>query len=194
MQLLARPLLQHLLAREARLVTVSLRPTGPAVAADIFRDVAAEDFWFELGFLPGEASALRSLSIAPFALTSQSATQIEAQGWQPEGSISQFDLILELSAETATTRAWVEQVATRTETPLLVAASAAVAPALRPYEQTGQIAALLSGYTDALAYEQWLGEDTAARDQRLAQTLARLLFLVIVIFAFIRPSGPASHE
>ncbi|NOZ71653.1 MAG: hypothetical protein GXP38_07030, partial [Chloroflexi bacterium] len=188
MQLLAQPLLLHLQRRQAHLASVSLRPTGPAVAVEALRAAGAEDIAYNLGFLPGEASALRTLSIAPFALASQSPTQIAAQGWEPEADIAQFDLIIELSAETATTRAWVEQVATRSDTPLLVAASAAVAPALRPYEQSGQIKALLSGYTDALAYEQWLGESSAARDQRLAQTLARLFFLVIIILAFIPSS------
>ncbi|NOZ49289.1 MAG: hypothetical protein GXP37_04475, partial [Chloroflexi bacterium] len=193
MQLLAGPILDHLLLKQAHIANISLRPTGPAVARTALAAAGLEGLTFDIGFIPGEASALRALSIAPFALAPYPETQIEAQGWQVRGDITQFDLIIEFSAETATTRAWVEQVVARGQTPLIVAASGAVAPTLRPYEQSAQITALLSGYTDALAYEQWLGESGPATAQRLAQTLARLLFLVIIVFALIRPTG-CRHE
>jgi hypothetical protein len=100
--------------------------------------------------------------------------------------ITAFDLIIEFSAETAASRQWVEQIAARQPVPLIVAASGAVAPALEPYAQTGQIVALLSGYPDALAYEALLGIPGTATGRQMAQNAVHLLVVAVVIAALIR--------
>jgi hypothetical protein len=77
-------------------------------------------------------------------------------------------------------------VAARSRAPLVVVASGAVAPLLRPYEQTGQIRALMSGYPDALAYEALLGVPGPATRQATGQALLTLLLLGAVLFAALR--------
>ena len=109
-------------------------------------------------------------------------------GLDADETLEAFDLIIEFSAETAASREWIEQIASRQDTPMIIAASGAVAPTLRPYEQTGQIAALLSGYPDALAYEQILGQDGPASKQQSAQTWLSLLLVGLVIVLIIRSS------
>jgi len=130
-------------------------------------------------FGPDQPVALQMLEIPP-------AMSALATGMHPAETIDAFDLIIEFSSDMASSQQWVEQIAVRSETPLLVAASGAVAPALRPYEQTGQIRVLLSGYPDALAYEFLLGRKGPARAQATAQTLALLLLVGVLFLAAFR--------
>ena len=202
LQLLAAPILQHLTAQHARIASMSLRPLGPAVAAETAAPVYAglESSSaptlppVQLGFIPGDAAALKALSLSPLTAAALPDEDMIAAGGgldiDPLASLSSFDLIIEFSAEWNASRQWVEQIAVREDVPLIVAASGSIAPLLRPYEQTGQIDALLSGYTDALAYEQILGIDGPATAQRLSQTLAHLFLIAIVFLALIRSLLP----
>jgi hypothetical protein len=190
MQLLAQPLLRHLQSRRVVLVNVSLRPLGPAMAAAAFAEletiVPLLQPPVDLGFLPGESAALQALALAPAGVSTLSATDRNRLALAADEPIAAFDLLIEFSAETATSRQWVEQIAARQPVPLIVAASGAVAPALEPYAQTGQIAALLSGYPDALAYEALLGVSGTATARQTAQNAVHLLVLGIVVAALIR--------
>ena len=195
MQLLAQPVVSHLRLKRARIANVSLRPTGPAVAADTIALVdsqlpldaaATQPPVVEIGFIPGDAAALRALSQAPAETGNLSELSAQDGGLDADETLEAFDLIIEFSAETAASREWIEQIASRLDTPMIIAASGAVAPTLRPYEQTGQIAALLSGYPDALAYEQILGQDGPASKQQSAQTWLSLLLVALVITLIIR--------
>ena len=195
LQLLAQPILQHLRRKGANTVYMSLRPFGPNVAADA---LAFSQRWtppgvrpaspppVEFGFIPGQSAALRSLALSPVIASNQPAISAAATGMKPAENIDAFDLIIEFSADVASSQQWVEQIAVRSQTPLLVAASGAIAPALRPYEQTGQIRTLLSGYPDALAYETLLRQQGPAFAQATAQTLALLALLGVVFLAAFR--------
>ncbi len=196
MQLLARPILQHLQQRQALIADVSLRPFGAGVAADARRlaasmrppGVAAIRPSIDLGFIPGNAAALQALAIAPARAANLPASDMQALDIAADAGITAFDLIIEFSAEATATREWVEQIAARQPTPLIVAASGAITPALEPYVQSGQIAALLSGYPDALAYESLLGQDGPAGAQVTAQTFTHLLVIAIILLALLRSS------
>ncbi len=195
LQLLAQPLLQHLRRKGANIVYMSLRPFGPNVAADAD---ALSNHWqlpglkpagpppVEFGFIPGQTAALRSLALSPVIASNQPVISAAETGMRPAESIDAFDLIIEFSADLASSQQWVEQIAVRSQTPLVVAASGAVAPVLRPYEQSGQIRVLLSGYPDALAYETLLGQRGPAYAQSTAQTLALLTLLSILFVAAFR--------
>ncbi len=195
MQLFALPILQHLYQKGARIANVSLRPTGPAVAAaamaqfNLLRPPGIQSIPprpVDFGFIPGDAVALRSLSVATVADSNLSAMNARTLGFGPDDTVESFDLIIEFSAETATSQEWVEQIATRLDIPVIMVASGAVAPVLRPYEQTNQIAALMSGYGDALAYERLLHIQGPATSQHTAQTLLHLLLIGVVCIALIR--------
>lgn len=195
LQLLAQPILQHLRRKGAHTVYMSLRPFGPNVAADAF---VLSNRWqlpglrpagpppVEFGFIPGETAALRSLALSPVIASNEPAMSAAATGMKPAQTIDAFDLIIEFSADLASSQQWVEQIAVRSQTPLVVAASGAVAPVLRPYEQSGQIRALLAGYPDALAYETLLGQKGPAYAQATAQTLALLALLGVIFLAAFR--------
>ncbi len=196
LRLLAHPILYHLQRRNIATSFVSLTPFGPNMAADalaynIIHEPAIASrapLPVQLGYLPGEEVALRSLVHSPIRTSNRPA--YTAQAWQkdPAADLDQtVDLIIEFSSDFGRTQAWVEQVAARSQVPLVVAASAAVAPMLRPYEQTGQIRALLSGYPDALAYEHMLGiqRGPAAR-QALSQSLLHAALIGVVLVAGAR--------
>jgi hypothetical protein len=195
LQLLAQPILQHLQRRRAHLVFMSLRPFGPSIASDALKlsrqwlpphmvDIGPAPV--EFGFIPGENAALQSLALSPVIASNRPMMSAAATGISPAQTIDAFDLIIEFSSDLASSQQWVEQIAVRSQTPLIVAASGAVAPVLRPYEQTRQIRVLLSGYPDALAYEFLLGQEGPAHAQSTAQTLAIMTFLAIIFLAAFR--------
>ncbi len=195
MHLLAQPIVRHLRLKRARIANVSLRPTGPAVAADAIALAdsqlplgaqGAQPPTVELGFIPGDAAALRAISQFPLETANLPELSAQELDMSADETVEAFDLIIEFSAETIASREWIEQVASRQRTPVIIVASGAIAPTLRPYEQTGQIAALLSGYPDALAYEQMLGSDGPASAQQGAQTWLSLLFVALIIVIIIR--------
>lgn len=195
LQLLAQPILQHLHRKGVRTVYMSLHPFGPNVAADA---LAFSNKWqppgmasagpppVQFGFIPGESAALRSLALSPILASNQPVMSAMATGMRPGDSIETFNLVIEFSADLASSQQWVEQIAVRSQTPLIVAASGAVAPALRPYEQTRQIRVLLSGYPDALAYESLMGQSGPAFAQATAQALSLLFLLGIIFLAAFR--------
>ncbi len=194
LQLLAQPLLLHLQQKKVRMTFVSLRPFGVNVAYDTLAGVFYQQERIvmtapppaRLGFIPGESIALRSLALSPVQTSSAPRISALSMAMEPDMDVAAFDLIIQFSADVASSRDWVEQVSTQSQAPLIVAASGAVAPMLRPYEQTGQIRVLLAGYPDALAYEQLLGQEGPATRQATSQTLALLLFLGIVSYAALR--------
>lgn len=202
MQLLAQAILHHLQRKGTYVVFMSLRPFGPNVAADaqaltqrLAPGIAlAAPPPSQLGYLPGDSIALRSLALSPVNASSQPKISALTTGMHPAQDVDAFDLIIQITSDMTSSREWVEQVAARSNTPLLVAASGAVAPLLRPYEQTHQIRVLLAGYPDALAYEFLLGEEGPAVKQAASQTLLTALFLGIILIAALRSLFRTDHR
>lgn len=196
MQLLAQPILSHLQDKRARLANMSLRPLGPAMATDayvltaVWQPASAQTIVrprpTDLGFIPGDAAALQALALSPAGAANATAGSLGVLEMAPGADIEAFDLIVEFSAETSASREWIEQIASRWNTPLLVAASGAIGPALEPYVQSGQVGALMTGYPDALAYEDLVGQPGPASAQQFPQSLVHLLFVIIVLLGLAR--------
>ena len=194
LQLLAQPILHHLQRKRVETTFMSLGPFGPNVAQDtqalttalapIIAQAAPVPA--QIGFIPGANAALRSVAISPVNTSSQPRLTAQDTGIRPTQDINAFDLIIQITASPTSSREWVEQVASRSDVPLIVAASGAAAPLLRPYEQTRQIRVLLAGYPDALAYEYLLSQQGPAIRQAASQTLLTGLFLGVVLFAALR--------
>ncbi len=194
LQLLAQPILHQLQRKRANVVFMSLRPFGPNVAADTQALTAslapgialAAPKPAQLGYIPGDSMALRSLALSPVNASNRPRLSALEAGMRPTQDINAFNLIIQITADLTSSREWVEQVASRADAPLIVAASGAVAPLLRPYEQTGQIRVLLAGYPDALAYERLLGQVGPATQQATSQAFLTIFFLGVIIFAALR--------
>ena len=149
-----RTALADLLARDARLVFVSLTPEGRALALAeldrLARGEANPTRLLDLEFRPGSEAAL-------VALTRDLAVPDTAEGTLArtvanEG-IGAMDAALVVGGNDLGPRSWVEQVLPRVVgLPILAIAPTTLLPELAPLAETGQLAALLATPRDGAAY------------------------------------------
>jgi hypothetical protein len=198
MDLVALPVIEHLVSGQARLVVISQLPGGPATARRMIAQ-AGEQFspqeraaffdtsLVEGGFLPGGATVLALLGQEPAA-----GVSVDAQGAQTEGrlAITRLEqapptLTIVLAAQAESVQHWLEQVQPLNRAPVIAVVSAAADPALRPYLESGQLAGLVSGYSGGLAYQQRSMRNLSRFEERLHQqrNAARnwLLWMVIIL-------------
>jgi hypothetical protein len=195
LRMAATPVLQHLMAKNARIVFISTQVEGPALAESLFSSAqsgagsaypAASKA--NLGYLIGGSTALKALAADPLR-TTLPVPWSGSNGWnQPAlqglSQITDFRGVFLLTDTPENARDWVEQVqpTLAKKVPLIVISSAQAAPMLRPYQQSGQITALLSGLTGGTAYEQIRGVSGAGTNSYnayLAGILAMTLFILM---------------
>ncbi len=174
MQPLADAVLRHLAQGDGVTVyAISTRAAGPAMAEAVLnqpalsgRMVARGGTWQNLGYVSGEASGISGLAVGtlPGAV---SPLEFDAFG-EPSGlsferlAGSEVDAIVVLAARPEDLRAWVEQAGRPTGIPLIAGVSARAAPLAEPYRDSGQLAGLLSGLNDAVAYAGLAGQPSAS--------------------------------
>ena len=137
LNLVAEPILRHLLAQGAHISISSTRPEGQAIAARLLRDISAsEEQYTSLGYRPGDAAGVSQF--------------LSTAGTRPA-------LILILTAQPGPLRWWIEQ--TRAlygdALPVVAGVSAALEPAASPYLDASakQLVGAVSGLSGAAAYE-----------------------------------------
>ena len=173
LDLVAAPVMRHLLAQGVTTTIVSLLPNGPATARRLITQVQAEPRRLrgafaerapvEPRFLPGGVMVLPSLGQEPAALAVVFAAQAED------------------------VQAWLEQVAPRNQAPVVAATGAGADPLLRPYLDSGQLVGLVSGFDGAASYTTLLREPpTIEREQQVqrqlvGQNIALLAFLALIV-------------
>jgi len=181
MDVLARALVGGVMDRGARVVAVSTLPAGPATAEKVLDDLAAGrplydghygEIYANLGFIPGQAAAVRLLSQSlPLAVARDFYATPIADLPVLDGVVSAagFDLILELAATQETLRAWVEQAGAPYAVPLAAGASGSIEPFARAYYQAdpAQLVGLVAGVPGAASYET-LASGEAVLDDALA--------------------------
>ncbi len=181
---LSSSVVQHIMAKRARLVTLSLNPQGPALAARIIDELANNanygnssfykygSTYLNLGWRSGQEAALRSLFNAMGDLTDYKNGQRASGLAATSGinSLNDFDLIVVLAGDEGSVRAWVEQVGVQPGARLILGVPLAVEPIARPYAQglstanpnrlTGEtqprVPALLAGLNQTAQYDQLL--------------------------------------
>ena len=189
---LAQALVLHLQRRGVPVVGLSTSPAGAATGETLLAQAfAAYDYgaqYINLGYLPGgptgilqlttelnglaELGGLRSLFTADFRGAYPSADGQYASVWQTPilaqtQKLSDFGVIVLVSASPDTVRTWIEQIRSYTAKPMLVAAvSAGAEPLVRPYynadpKQT-QLLGVLGGILGAAQYETKAGVAGAA--------------------------------
>jgi hypothetical protein len=165
MEVVASPVVDHMiLLRHPRFAFVSTSPTGAALAERLMSGPLAEHGYqygvqyMNLGYLPGGLAGIRAFAQNPRAAAPLSASLTLA--WdnpplQDIQSFSNFALILLITDNAESGRAWIEQAGLlRGNTPLVVAASAQAGPMLLPYFQSGQVAGLVNGLNSGAVMEQ----------------------------------------
>ena len=148
MDIVAQSLVSHLMERQVRIVAVSLLPAGPATAETLVKEGSASHPSYQtgdgrqyvnLGYLPGQASAVRLLGQSlpdelPRDFEGREVTALAALSGIT--STQSFDLIVELAAASDTLRWWIEQAGAPYDVPLVAGVSAAVEPVARTYYET----------------------------------------------------------
>lgn len=206
---LSEAVMHHLMSRNLHFVTVSTVPQGPGFAqqvtgaiADRYGYVYGRDY-LVLGYLPGNESALRALTsnfagVLPldYERSNPLGTYDLIQGGQI-GGIDDFALIIDLASEEADLRNWIEQVASRTEVPIVAAVPQALEPLARPYKGVpgARLEAVVSGTAGAFQYTRQLElqgrgvaivEGSVSLTDRLnAQSVAQILVALVILAALV---------
>jgi hypothetical protein len=204
MDAVAAGLLDHIMIQGARLALISTSPTGPALGERLVRQVEAVhgytpgERYANLGYLPGAATGLQLLAGGPveavpvgydarpfWSLADPEGGSPWAQpALQGVTGLGDFAMTLLLSDDPETVRKWVEQVGPSLRPGTLVAAvSAQAAPLVRPYFDSGQITALVSGLRGGAAYEGFLQRDGPARAAWDGVGIGTLAAIVLILGA-----------
>lgn len=151
-----RTALADLLARDARLVFVSLTPEGRALLAvelaRLEREVVNPARMLDLGFVPGAEAALVSLAAGP-SLPADAEGSI-ARALAAEGTAA-IDALLVVGGNDLGPRSWIEQFTPRTgPLPVLSITPTVLVPEVQPYLESGQIDGALATPMDGAAYRR----------------------------------------
>jgi hypothetical protein len=183
-----RAALADLLARDARLVFVSLTPEGRALlaveSARLERDVVNPARLLDLGFVPGAEAALVSLAAGP--PVPADADGSIARRLVAEGTAA-IDALLVVGGNDLGPRSWIEQFTPRTgPLPVLTITPTILLPEIRPYLESGQLAAALATPMDGAAYRRTVALGPLERlrepsEPSSAGVLAGLLVALLVL-------------
>jgi len=179
LKLASSPVIEHLMAKNARIVVLSTVPAGPALAHQLLVDVAS-DFQersqqsydiaaqtLNLGYLPGGTISLIEFAQIP-SRAAPATLEGDYEAWhntflQDVTGIGDFSQIIVLTDSAETGRSWVEQVHPLMDaTPLFMITSVQAAPMLMPYVQSGQIDGMVSGLLGGIIYSQWRMTESSA--------------------------------
>jgi hypothetical protein len=193
LNLVANPVISHLLQRSARSIVITLQPTGLATARRLYAEAVAGldesalitvlEGWVGDGiFLAGGAAALPLVAQAPGRMLSFTPAAPPAPR-----------LALLVAPQADDIQQWLEIVQPRSGLTAVAVTSAAAEPVLRPYLESRQLGGLVAGFDGAAAY-QALREQTprpaglsaAARHRLTLVTNAQnwgALALVLILLA-----------
>ena len=178
MDLVAQPVIEHLLHKQAKLIVVSQLPGGPATARRLIAKAAESALWparsqvlvndiIEGGYLPGGAASLPLLGVAPAESLPIDPGWVKLKerftvaGLGNEGPA----LNLLVAARVEDVRRWLEQVQPLNNGTVIAVTGAAIDPALRPYWHSGQLAGLVSGWDGGAAYQRRSGRSQSLPEQ-----------------------------
>jgi len=150
----ARAALADLMARDARLVFVSLTPEGRALLvaelARLERAIVNRARLLDLGFVPGAEAALVSLAAGP--TVPAEAEGAIARDLAAEG-VAAFDGLLVVGGNDLGPRSWIEQFTPRVgDLPVLAITPTVLLPEVQPYLESGQLDAALTTPREGAAY------------------------------------------
>jgi hypothetical protein len=175
MERLASPLLDHAILRRMPVVTLSTRPSGPALSEHLLSALGVStrlthgEGYYNLGYLVGGQTGVHLFAASP--------RQAALRGFRTEGvnspdspwdtpilseveKLSDFAAVAVLSSGTGSARNWIEQTRNRLGTrPLVMVLTTGISPVVRPYYEAEdpQVAGILTGLRSAVTYEQVLG-------------------------------------
>ena len=175
LDIVAGALLEHVVMRSLPIVTISTRPTGPPLAEGLLNKIGAGygavngESYLHLGYLSGGPTAVQLFAIAPRSVVLSGYhlpdSLSEGSVWespllQSVERLSDFNLVVVITAGTDTARTWVEQTDPWIgDTPLVMVLSAGAEPLVRPYFEASEprVDGILTGLPAAVSYRQYSG-------------------------------------
>lgn len=180
-----RAALADLMARDARLVFVSLTPEGRALLVAeldrLERAVVNPARLLDLGFVPGAEAALVSLATGPTVPDGADGSLARALGTEGTAAI---DALLVVGGNDLGPRSWIEQFTPRVGgLPVLAITPTVLLPEIQPYLDSGQLDAALTTPRDGAAYREAvrLGPLERLREPVETSPLAVLVGLLLAI-------------
>jgi hypothetical protein len=157
LQPIAEAFLHQLLSRRVRVLTISTRPEGAALAemaldrlAPAYPDARYAHSYLHLGYVAGGEAALRAL-----AIDVRAAVPVTYGGDLPEvAGARELPLIVVVGRDLLAVQRWIEQIGAPYGTPLVAGVPALVEPAIGPYWAAGQLQGVVAGVGGAAAYER----------------------------------------
>jgi hypothetical protein len=163
----AGAILEHIMARQLQVATVSTWPTGPPLAERLLSRFGGNGTrYLHLGYLSGGPTAVQLFAAAPREAVLRGfmlPEDLESRsGWQSPmlesvTQLSDFGLVAVITTGTESARTWAEQAHPwMGDTPLVMVLSAGAEPLVRPYYEAlePQVNGILAGIPSAVAYEQ----------------------------------------
>ena len=178
MDLVAQPIIEHLLQEQAKLIVFSQLPGGPASARRIIaraeaslqrpsRSQITANLVIEGGYLPGGSASLPLLGAAPARALPVDPSWVDLRERFSIAGLSDAgpELTVVIAARAEDVRRWLEQVQPLNGGTVVAATSAVVDPSVRPYLHSGQLAGLVSGWDGGNAYARRLERARSVEEQ-----------------------------
>jgi hypothetical protein len=187
LDLLAEPLVIHLLERQLQPVVVTLLPNGAATARRLFYQ--ARQHWFasqNLLLRAADAPQLEVLYLSGGPAVLPLLGQNLPVAFNRQRVDSAPVLTIVLAAEAEAVQQWLEQVQPLSQTPVVAFTGAGADPVLRPYLASNQLRGLVSGFDGAYSY-QALRLQAGSRGgpdlnpQLVAQNWGQLALVLIIL-------------
>jgi hypothetical protein len=176
----ARVVLNHLMRRGVRLLSVSLTPEGARLSRRVIEELAddygyryGEDY-LSLGYVVGVEAGPRSV-----------VEGIRTPDWSDfVGDGEDLALIVEFAGDPQYLRLWLEQVQGPYGLPMVAGVSATVDPFARPYylnQARRQLLGLMTGLVGAAEYERISGEVGPALASMDSQSMAHVALILLIL-------------
>ncbi|HEY75638.1 MAG TPA: zinc ribbon domain-containing protein [Thermoflexia bacterium] len=167
--LVAQTLLRHILDRGGRLILVSTRPEGPALADRLLSALVEaadrEARVVNLGYQPGQASGVQGLlaNLARRPVYPAGVPASEMPAMEGVSSAEDVNLVVVLGGQDEDVLTWIEQTSARyPDLPVVAGVSARVEVSASPYLEragAGALKGLVVGLPGATVYQDLRGEE-----------------------------------
>jgi len=210
---IAATMVQHLMSRRARILTVSTVPAGPEIAQTLLGKLAGEygytygTDYLNLGYIPGGAAGLHSFATAPWKLFA-GADYLGRERAEQDGrdglarnnpaaggltnSLAEVNQVIFLTADRDDLVGWIEQVGRlpgMERVPMAAGVSAGLEAWAQPYVQSDpkQLNGLVSGIPGAAQYEQRANQSgiSGAVKLRNSQTVGLFVIILFIVIGLL---------
>ncbi len=200
LQPMAVALLQDLFSRDFNVIGMALWPQGASLGQNALSEVGDSlgmvqyEDWVNLGYKTGGMILIARLGtdlVSSFPQDKDGTLYGDIPLLRNISKLSDFDLIISLSAGDPGIPAWVMMAGDRYDVPIGGGCTAVSAPQFYPYLGAGQMVGLLGGLKGAADYETMIREGVenappgTATPGMAAQSIAHLVIMVFIVIGNI---------